>query len=74
MIVYKLDKNEACVAIKDHKEGLPNKISCRLINPSKTDIGKMSKQILDSVNNNIRKKQSKPVEKHVFSYRTILQY
>ena len=45
--VQKLDKNEAYVTIKDHKEGFPHKISCRLINPSKTDIGKISKQILD---------------------------
>ena len=44
--VQKLDKNEAYVTIKDHKEGFPDKISCRLINPSKTDIGKISKQIL----------------------------
>ena len=70
--VQKLDENEAYVTIKDHKEGLPDKISCRLINPSKTDIGKISKQILDRVNNTIlEKKQSKPVEKHVFSYRMV---
>ena len=68
----KLDENEAYVTIKGHKEGFPDKISCRLINPSKTDIGKISKQILDRVNNTIlEKKQSKPVEKHVFSYRMV---
>ena len=38
--VQKLDENEAYVTIKDHKEGFPDKISCRLINPSKIDIGK----------------------------------
>ena len=54
--VQKLDENEAYVTIKDHKERFPEKISCRLINPSKTDIGKISKQILDRVNNTMLKK------------------
>ena len=36
--VQQLDENEVHVTIKDYKEGFPNKISCRLINPSKTDI------------------------------------
>ena len=49
--VQDLGENEAYVTIKDHKEGFPDKISCRLINPYKTDIGKISKQILDRVNN-----------------------
>ena len=53
--VQKLDENEAYVTIKDHKEGFPDKISCRLINPSKADIGKISK-ILDRVNNTILQK------------------
>ena len=43
--VQKLHENEAYVTIKYHKEEFPDKISCRLINPSKTDIGKISKQI-----------------------------
>ena len=51
--VQKLDENEAYVTIKDHKEGFPDKISCRLINPSKRDIEKVSKQILDRVSNTI---------------------
>ena len=52
----KLDENEAYVTIKDHKEGFPDKISCRLINPSQTDISKISRQILDRVNNTILEK------------------
>ena len=51
--VQKEDKNKVYVTIKDHKERFPNKIFCRSINPSKTDIGKISKQTLDRVNNNI---------------------
>ena len=33
-----LDDNDAYISIKGHKEGFPDKIACRLINPSKTDI------------------------------------
>ena len=51
-----LDDNDTYISIKDHNEGFPDKISCHLINPSKTDIGKISKQILDKVNNSILEK------------------
>ena len=52
--VEKMYENEAYITIKDHKEDFPNKISCRLINPSKSDIGKISKQILDKINFKIK--------------------
>ena len=48
--VEKIYENEAYITIKDHKKNFPNKISCRLINPSKSDIGRISKQILDKIN------------------------
>ena len=47
--VEKMQETEAFITIKDHKEGFPHSLSCRLINPSKTDIGKISKCILDSI-------------------------
>ena len=47
--IQKLDRNEAHVTIKDHKGGYPDKISCRLINPPITDMGKISKQISDRI-------------------------
>ncbi len=50
-----LQEKEAYITIKDHKENFPNKISCRLINPTKSDIGKLSKQILDRINKEIVK-------------------
>ena len=65
--VQKLDENEAYVTIKDHKEGFPDKISCRLINPSKTDIGKISKQILDRVSNTILVKNKVNQWKNTYS-------
>ena len=48
--VEKMQETEAFITIKDHKEGFPHSLSFRLINPSKADIGKISKCILDSIN------------------------
>ena len=42
-------ENESYITIKDHKEHFPNKIPFRLVNPSKSDIGKISKSILDKI-------------------------
>ena len=46
-----MQETEAYITIKDHKESFPNKIPCRLINPSKSSVGKISKVILDKINN-----------------------
>ena len=46
-------ETEGYITIKDHKEQLPNKISCCFINPSKSSIGKISKAILDIINKNV---------------------
>ena len=47
---------EACVNLKDHKENFENCIACRLINPTKSNIGKISQQILQHAINVIRSK------------------
>ena len=59
----KLDKKVQCYAnrpaflyIKDHKENFPAVLKCRLINPAKSEIGKISKTILDRVNSVVREK------------------
>ena len=41
---------EAFITLKDHKENFENKPTCRLINPSKPEIGRISKQILEERN------------------------
>ena len=46
----------AWITIKDDKENFPNKISCRLVIPSKSEIGKISKTILDRINKDVIKK------------------
>ena len=43
------------IKLKDHKDGFQNNPKCRLINPAKSDIGKVSKQILDKAILAIRK-------------------
>lgn len=40
----------AFITIKDHKDNFPNRVQCRLINPAKSDIGTVSKSILDRIN------------------------
>ncbi|XP_072050354.1 uncharacterized protein [Amphiura filiformis] len=43
-------KNEAFITLKDHKPNFNNNPKCRLINPSKPEIGKISKRILERIN------------------------
>ena len=51
--IEKMQESECYITVKDHKEDFPHKISCRLINPSKWDIGKLSKIILDEINSDV---------------------
>ena len=51
-----LDRNEAFITFKDTKEGFPGRIQTRLINRSKSNIGIISKVILDRINQNLRTK------------------
>ena len=44
---------EAYITIKDHKEGFPHKLSFGFLNQSKSDIGKISKNILDWINKSL---------------------
>ena len=41
--VNKYTENDAFLTIKDHKPNFPSKVECRLINPAKSNIGKISK-------------------------------
>ena len=46
------------VTIKDHKPGFPGRVSCRLLNPAKSSVGKIAKVILEEINTKIREKLS----------------
>ena len=47
-------ETEAFITLKDHKENFDSHPNCRLINPAKSKLGKLSKVILDSINHKIR--------------------
>ena len=47
---------DAFITLKDHKPNFANKPTCRLIKPTKSEIGKISKVILDRINDKITTK------------------
>jgi hypothetical protein len=47
-------QSKAFISLKDHKDNFENHPQCRLINPAKSNLGKVSKIILDKINNEIR--------------------
>jgi hypothetical protein len=51
--IEKMKKREAFIPLKDHKENFENNPKCRLINPAKSESGKLSKIILDGINSNL---------------------
>ena len=56
--IDKMQETEAYITIKDHKEDFPSKISYRLINPSESRIGKISKVILRKIKNIVQSRTS----------------
>ena len=51
-------KQQAFITLKDHKKNFENNPTCRLINPAKSDLGMVSKSILDNINTSIRQQTS----------------
>ena len=52
--INQLAENPAYITLKDHKENFNINPKCRLINPTKSEIGRVSKMILEKANNEIR--------------------
>lgn len=52
--VEPIANKNAYITIKDHKDNFPNNVKCRLINPAKSNVGKISQQILQNINSEIR--------------------
>ncbi|KAJ8033154.1 hypothetical protein HOLleu_23305 [Holothuria leucospilota] len=44
-----MEEREAFITIKDYKDNFPNKVSCKFINLAKSEMGRVSKIILDRV-------------------------
>ena len=51
-------KKEAFFTLKDHKENFGSNLPFRLINPAKSEMGKISKRILDDILTNVKQKTS----------------
>ena len=49
----RMDKSEAYITVKGYKEDFPQKPNFRLINPSKSELGKVGKRILDNISKHI---------------------
>ena len=49
-----MNETPVFISLKDHKQNFENHTKCRLINPAKSKLGKVSKTILDNINNKIR--------------------
>ena len=56
--IPKYELQECFITAKDHKKDFRQKNQCRLLNPSKTYMAKISKKILDKINSAIREKSS----------------
>ena len=54
--IQKLGRQEAYITIKDHKDSFPGRVDCRLINPSKSEMGKVSKSILERIIKDVKEK------------------
>ena len=48
-----LPKTPAFITLKDHKDNFQSSLHCRLINPSKSELGKVSKSILENINQHL---------------------
>ena len=48
--VESMAMKEAFITLKDQKENFANRPTCRLINPLKSEVGRISKQILEDIN------------------------
>ena len=54
--IFKTTERQSYLLLKDHKENFANKKQSRLINPTKTNLGRVTKQILETVRNVIKEK------------------
>ena len=71
------EKREAFITLKDHKPNFVKNLTCRLVNPAKTEIDRISKQLLDRINaqlaNHLKLNQCKNT-KAVLSWFTDIQH
>ena len=54
--VFETTKRQAFVTVKDHKENFRTNPKCRLLNPTKPELGKISKKLTEHINTVVREK------------------
>ena len=54
--IYKTKEKQAFIQLKDHKPSFNNNPTCRLLNPTKSDIGKIAKKKLANIVKTVREK------------------
>ena len=54
--VETMTSTDTFITLKDHKENFQNKPKCRLINPAKSNLGTISKQILEGITKIVRQR------------------
>ena len=65
--VFKTCQRESFVTVKYHKENFQNNPKCRLLNPTKYELAKISQQILSKIVSTIRRKTGYKQWKNVYS-------
>ena len=65
--VFKTCYRESFVTLKDHKENFQNNPKCRLLNPTKCELGKISQQILSKIVLKLRRIKKYEQWKNVYS-------
>ena len=65
--VFKTCQRESFVTLKDHKENFQNNPKCRLLKPTKCELGKISQQILSNIVSTIRRKTGYKQWKNIYS-------
>ena len=53
--VEQFNQRESLVTLKDHKDNFQNNSKCILLNPTKSEIGIISKHYIEKINSSIRK-------------------
>ena len=54
--VHRTAQRDSFVTLKDHKPGFHSNPQCRLLNPTKPELGRVSKKMLDKINSELRSK------------------
>ena len=74
-MIHQTQKQSAFVTFKDTKDNFYNNPQCRLVNPTKSDLGKIAKQIVEKIVINVKHKTGLNLWKNTYScidwYRSI---